>query len=166
MFSTKPRMSVLYSRTSVLCFRTSVLSSRTDSRCLSQPRSNVITIYVPSFIYVIDLPYETGALLSLLPRLTHTGTTAHSRTPLALASTAHCPAMHQLHAHKIISNPWLLPMPYHCALFHGTLLLMTNTGWMATQTLDGNNWTLQPTIQLSLICILHETIIFLRKYLI
>ena len=58
MFSTKPRMSVLYSRTSVLCSRTSVLSSRTNSRCLSQPRSYVITIYVPSFIYVMDLPYE------------------------------------------------------------------------------------------------------------
>ena len=58
MFSTKPWMSVLYSRTSVLCSRTSVLSSRTDSRCLSQPRSYVITIYVPSFIYVMDLPYE------------------------------------------------------------------------------------------------------------
>ena len=58
MFSTKPWMSVLYLRTSVLCSRTSVLSSTTDSRCLSQPWSYVIMIYVLSFIYVMDLPYE------------------------------------------------------------------------------------------------------------
>ena len=48
---------------------------------------------------------------------------------LALDWAAHHQPMHPLHACKIISNPWPLPMPYKCALFQGSLLLW-NTGVM------------------------------------
>ena len=43
---------------------------------------------------------------------------------LALACTANHPPTCPLHAHKTISKPWPCPMPYNCALFPGSLLLI------------------------------------------
>ena len=51
-------------------------------------------------------------------------TTAHSHMTIALACTAHHPSRHPLHACKIRTNPRPLHMPYNCALFRGSLLLL------------------------------------------
>ena len=56
--------------------------------------------------------------------------TAHSHTLLAIACTAQHPPTCPLHACQIISNPWPSPMPNHCTLFPGLLLLKVLVCWV------------------------------------
>ena len=52
--------------------------------------------------------------------------TAHSHMPPALGCTAPHPLMRHLHTCKIIGNLWPLLMPFNCAPFRCTLLLLNH----------------------------------------
>ena len=66
--------------------------------------------------------YQQQHYPAWLIRTTNT-TAAHLHMLLELACVAHHPPMHPLHACKIITNTWPLPIPYSCAIFLGSLLL-------------------------------------------
>ena len=94
---------------------------------------NVVIIYITNGFQKLNLFhfiwYHNGEISHLddnivgvwcTPPQQHTHT---HRLALGLPCNAQHPITQLFHKHKIITNPWLLPLSYNCAIFLGSLLL-------------------------------------------
>ena len=98
-------------------------------------RKQIIWLFLYSYSYLLFLPVSNRFIQRRYSAccadwLTNTIATAHVHMPLALTCTAHHPQTHLLQVHKIIGNPWSLPMPYICALYgYYFSVMLQNTSW-------------------------------------